>query len=294
MIALLLLLAFASPLMAHDGVANPDDVWTHWNTNPLLLALLLLALSLFQRGAITYRLSTGRKIAFIVAILVFFLALISPLDSLSAALFSAHMVQHLLLMLVAAPLWIISRPLAPFLRALPLSWAQELGKLMQHPAIQNLWHYLSHISTAFFLHLMALWLWHLPFLYELALKNPIAHALEHASFFLTAALFFWAIYKSKKAAIRILSVFLLMMASGLLGALMTFAKTAWYAGHSAYTSWWGLTALEDQQLAGLLMWIPSGFIYVLIAALLLASWIATVEAGMLKREEVWAKEVSDG
>jgi putative membrane protein len=293
LLSLFLLGCFAAPVLAHDGIARPADIWTQWNTNPVLLTLLLLPLALFQRGAKTYSLMNWRKIAFIGAIFTLFLALISPLDSLSAALFSAHMIQHLLLILLAAPLWIISRPLAPFLRALPFSWRQKLGTMMQRPLIQRLWHSLSHISTALVLHLLALWLWHLPLLYELALQNPLAHALEHASFFLTAALFCWAIYSSPASGFRVLSIFLLMMASGLLGALMTFTNKPWYLAHSAYTRLWGLSPLEDQQLAGLLMWIPPGFVYVLIAALLLASWIATVEKRTLKREATWAKEMSD-
>ena len=294
-LSILLLAFFAAPLLAHDGgVASPDDVWMHWSTNPLLLAGLLLAFALFKRGAERYPVMKWRKAAFFGAILVLFIALLSPLDSISAALFSAHMIQHLLLILLAAPLWILSRPLAPVLRALPLAWSRDIGGIIQKPLLRKLWRFMSRHSSAFFLHVFALWIWHLPVLYELALANPFVHALEHASFFLTAALFWWSIYSIRDYGARLLSVFLVMMASGLLGALMTFANSPWYLGHSAYTGLWGLSPLEDQQLAGLLMWIPPGFIYVLIAAFLLAAWINSVEQSVLKRERLWAKELNDG
>jgi putative membrane protein len=294
-IAVLTLLSFfANPLLAHDGVATPADLWAHWNTNPLLLGALLIPLLLFKRGSGTYPLLNWRKLAFIAGIAILMLALISPLDALSGALFSAHMIQHLLLILIAAPLLILSRPLAPFLRALPASWARTPGILIQKPFIQRIWRQLSSNTTALFLHILALWLWHLPALYSLALLNPVVHALEHASFFLTAALFWWAIYRSNDYAPRVLSVFIVMMASSLLGALMTFATQPWYPEHEPYTSAWGLNALEDQQLAGLFMWIPPGFIYVLIAAFILAAWINSVERKTLERERRLAKEIRDG
>jgi putative membrane protein len=253
----------------------------------------LLAIALFVRGSEGYAMSQWRKAAFITAILGMVVALISPLDAMSAALFSAHMLQHLLLMLLAAPLWILSRPIAPLLRALPLAWAHQIGVFLQRPILQKLWQRLSHLGSALFLHLFALWIWHLPMLYELALVNGFAHALEHASFFGTAALFFQALYRSADFGLRLLSVFVVMMASGLLGALMTFANSVWYSAHAAYSALWGLSPLEDQQLAGLFMWIPPGFIYVLLAALLLAAWINHVEARTLQQERLLAKELSD-
>jgi putative membrane protein len=291
---LLLSLLLAAPVAAHDGVAIPEDVWTHWNTNPLLLASLLLPLGLFMRGIEQYRIGQWRKASFFAGIFVVFLALISPLDSLSAALFSAHMVQHLLLILLAAPLLILSRPTAPILRALPRSWAKAFGGLITNSLLQAIWQQLSTLGMAVFLHLLALALWHLPVLYGLGLLNPFAHFLEHASFFLTAMLFWWAIYHTKDYGFRILAIFVVMMASGLLGALMSFTKTAWYPEHAAFTNAWGLRPLEDQQLAGLFMWIPPSLVYVLAAALLLAAWIGSVEAQMQKRQSLLVKEASDG
>jgi putative membrane protein len=289
----LLSLLIAAPVAAHDGVASPDDVWTHWNTNPLLLTSLLLPLGLFMRGAENYPIGQWRKAAFIAGILVIMLALISPLDSLSAALFSAHMVQHLLLILLAAPLLILSRPTAPILRALPRAWAKSFAWLFTNSLLQTILQQLSKLGVAVFLHLAALALWHLPALYGLGLLNSFAHVLEHASFFLTAMLFWWAIYQPKDYGFRILAIFVVMMASGLLGALMSFTKTAWYPEHAAFTPAWGLSPLEDQQLAGLFMWIPPSLVYVLAAALLLAAWIGSVEETMQKRKRILAKEASD-
>src|SRR5690606_35905660 len=126
------------------------------------------------------------------------------------------------------------------------------------PSVRTGWQWLTRPTIAVILHIFALWIWHVPGLYSAALEYPVIHVLEHASFFLTAALFWWMIARSDGYGARVLCAFIVMMASGLLGALMTFAHESWYVDHAAFVDAWGLTLLEDQQLAGLLMWIPAG------------------------------------
>jgi putative membrane protein len=281
-ITLAILLFLNIPAFAHSGgVAVPDDVWTHWNFEPLLLASLLLSLALYVRGMVVYPIARWRKLCFVAGITVLFIALVSPLEAMSTALFSAHMVQHLLLILVVAPLLTVSRPLAPVLRALPRAMQKSIGNLIQKPALQQF----NSSLNVFMLNLAALAFWHLPTFYEAAFTSDGIHALEHASFLLAAAL--------KNYGARILLVFAVMMTSGLLGALMSFASTPWYSHHADYVGAWGLSLLEDQQLAGMFMWIPPGIVYALTAALVLAAWLSTVERNTLERERRWAKEGSD-
>jgi putative membrane protein len=279
---LLFLLLNTRLTLAHEGGAIPADVWTHWNTDPLLLIGLLLPLALYLRGTWTYPVAHWRTAAFITGIGTLFIALISPLEAMSGSLFSAHMIQHLLLVLVAAPLLVLSRPTAPVLRGLPVRWRKAAGNTARIPVIHKLWTSLTRPVTASSLHLMALWLWHVPALYSAAIAYEALHILEHASFFLTAALFWWSIQSAGQHGVRVLAVFGVMMASGLLGALMTFARSAWYSDHAAYVSAWGLTLLEDQQLAGMFMWIPAGFVYVVTAGVILGAWLNSVEQRLVK------------
>jgi len=127
-------------------------------------------------------------------------------------------------------------------------------------------------------HAVAIWVWHMPGPYQLALASPFAHALEHASFLGTALLLWSAVLKPHGArregwAAGILVLLATAMHTGALGALLVFARTPWYPAQGAGAAAWGLTALEDQQLAGLIMWIPGGFIYLIASSALFLGWI---------------------
>lgn len=290
---LLLLVLMPPTALAHEGGAIPADVWTHWNTDPLMLTALLLPLYLYLRGAATYPVARWRTLAFTGGLAVLFVGLISPLDVMGGTLFSGHMLQHLLFMLVAAPLLVSSRPLPSLLRGLPSAWRKTYGKLAHAPSVQKLWTKLARPVPVAGLHIIIVWVWHIPGLYSVALNQPIIHALQHFTFFATALLFWWMIFHTDHYVARILAVFAVMMTTGLLGALMTFATTSWYDDHGTYASAWGLTVLEDQQLAGLFMWIPPGVFYVLVAGVLLGGWLNTVEAKVRARERQLIKEMSD-
>jgi cytochrome c oxidase assembly factor CtaG len=276
---------------AHEGGAIPSDVWTHWNLDPMILIALLLPLYLYQRGTATYRIARWRTGMFVAGMGTLAVALLSPLDSISHALFSGHMTQHLLLILVAAPLLVLSQPLAPILRGLPIGWGKGLGGKFHR--ILPLESQLTHPLTALILHLAALWVWHLPGLYSAALDNPLIHALEHNTFFITALLFWTSLRRTSDYGGRLLSAFSLMMGSGLLGALLTFSRSPWYNDHIQTLGAWGLTPLSDQQLAGVVMWIPMGTVYVVTAALLLAAWLQSVERRVTEREHKLLEEMRD-
>lgn len=258
---------------AHDGGAVPSDVWTHWNLSPLMLICLLVPAGLYIRGALTYRVEPRRTALFIAGLLMLAVAFISPIDALSSTLFSAHMVQHLVLVIAAAPLLVWSAPGPPMLRGVPRRWRRPVGLFLVHPSAQALWRQFARPLPAFGLHVAAMLLWHAPPLYDAALVSPLLHTLEHASFFVSAALFWWTVAYSEQFGARVLSVFGVMMVSGGLGALMTFSQSVWYGGHTAYVAAWGLTGLQDQQLAGMLMWVPAGALYVAAVAGLIGDWL---------------------
>jgi putative membrane protein len=275
---------------AHVGQPlAPPDLWTAWSFEPLVVLCLLLSGWLYLRGVRLLWRSAGpaRGIqlweagAFAAGWLVLALALISPLHRLGGVLFSAHMAQHELLMVAAAPLLVLGRPIVPFLWALPISWRRALGAWAGTGSINTAWTFLTLPLVAWSLHAIAIWLWHAPALYQATLSSESVHTLQHVSFLGTALLFWWTVLRGKEGRIgrptAVLSLFTTSVHTTLLGALLAFSTTQWYPLYASSTTPWGLTPLEDQQLAGLIMWVPAGLAYLLATLLIVASWLG--EAG---------------
>jgi cytochrome c oxidase assembly factor CtaG len=213
--------------------------------------------------------------------LALFIALVSPLHALGSILFSAHMAQHEVLILIAAPLLVLGRPLAPFLWVLPREEREAAGHWIQAPPVARAWRFLTAPLAVWILHGLALWIWHLPALYQAALRDEFLHALQHLSFFGSAALFWWALIHGRFGRLgygaAVLWVFTTSLHSGVLGALLTFAPRLWYPIYQARTGEWGLSALEDQQLAGLIMWVPAGALFIVLGLGLFAAWLGEAE-----------------
>lgn len=250
----------------------------------LLLATVLYLWgvgALWQRVGANHGVRYWQVVSFLGGIMTVLVALVSPLDALSEALFSAHMVQHLLLLLVAPPLFVLSRPWATLLWAFPRPVRHRLGRWQRSKPVQHGWLILTLPALVWSLNTVVLWLWHTPTFYQAAVVNDFVHALEHISFLLTATLFWWTmIYPHagrRYYGMSLLYIFLTALQGGLLGALLTFSSTLWYPVYAPFTTPWGLTPLADQQLAGLIMWIPSGILYLLAAALLFIIWLAVLE-----------------
>lgn len=271
--ALVLLLPRAA--YAHPGRApEPHDLWQSWTFPPVVVIGLALGAWCYARGvrALWRRAGTGRGVpgwraaSFAGGLAAVAVALLSPVDRVASALFSVHMVQHLLLVLVAAPLIVLGEPLAVTMWALPVRARRAVARAWRRaPMASALWLALRHPATAWSLHVVALWLWHAPRLYDAALGDNGVHELEHASFFLTALLFWMAPFDRHRHRLGLGAASLYLFAAGLqgtiLGALMTLARHPLYQAHLETTARWGLTPLEDQQLAGLIMWIPAGLVY---------------------------------
>lgn len=275
-------------ILAHRGQPlAPHDLWTAWHADPLLIGLIVLAWWTYQRGrARGGRADPRRDRAFAAALVVTAIALLSPLDAMSGALASAHMVQHVLLMLVAAPLFAFSAPVSRLLQGSPVGLRRFPGRarrvLRVGPPVRRLG---SHPAAVVLLFVVTLWFWHAADVYDAALAFPAVHAIEHLTFVMAAVLF-WRVVVGGREGRRVpgglafLLVFGVSMASVLLSLLMTFATEAWYDGYATTTAPWGLTPLEDQQLAGVLMWVPSGLLYIGVAIAVFAAWLRdAAEAG---------------
>ena len=214
------------------------------------------------------------------------LALVSPVDALGSALFSGHMVQHLLLVLIAAPLLVLGAAHRALAWSLPRNLRGPAGRWWARARLPGaLRRVLGNAAVVTALHAVALWAWHAPVLYEAALWHEGWHALEHASFFVTAVVFWWMIVhraRGRRAGIAVLAIFFTAMHSGILGAFLSLSSTAWYLGHGATVGQWGLTLLEDQQLAGLIMWIPASLVYIGAALAVLSRWLRESHAGTVE------------
>jgi putative membrane protein len=290
----LILFAPTPAALAHPSTpTTPSITWTTWNWNPWVVGSLILLACLYLRGRRALRHTAARErgvhhresVAFWSGWCALGIALVSPLHALGAVLFSAHMIQHEVLMLVAAPLLVLGRPLPLFLRVLPLPWRRQLGKLGK--SLRGSWRVLTHPLVAWALHAAALWVWHIPRLFQATLTGELAHAWQHLSFFGTALYFWWALLYGHQElqgyGVAVLVVFTTALHSGLLGALLTFAPTPWYPAYAHTTAAWGLTPLEDQQLGGLVMWIPAGVVYMLAALALGAGWLRAIERQMRRQ-----------
>jgi putative membrane protein len=208
-------------------------------------------------------------------------ALVSPLDRLSDILFSAHMAQHELLMVVAAPLLVLGRPFLPVLWALPAPARDAVGAWVRHPAVRGTWGWITAPFAVLALHATAVWVWHAPLLFEAALRSETVHAFQHLCFFWTAALFWWSMvqggYGRLGYGLAVLFVFATAVHTSVLGALLTFASVLWYPMYAGRSADWGVPALQDQQLAGLYMWVPSGLTFLVLGLALFAAWIGEAE-----------------
>ncbi len=276
------------PVAAHAAAPpTPADLLRAWSPEPWVLLCVGVSAFAYRRGmrAAWARAGVGRGVrdrdawAFLAGLGVLLVALVSPVDALGAALFSGHMFQHMLLIGVAAPLLVLGRPVVAFVWALPREGRILAGSWMRRSPARRSWALLSHPATAWTLHAVALWAWHAPALYARTLDSDGVHAAQHASFLGTAVLFWWVLAKSgtrARRAMGVLYLFTTAVVTGALGALLTFAPAPLYA--TAYppeaTGAWGLTPLEDQQLAGLVMWIPGGILYAGAALHLLGRLLA--------------------
>jgi cytochrome c oxidase assembly factor CtaG len=228
----------------------------------LTVSLLVLAGGLYAAGLrrLWRRAGKGRGVGLTQAALFYAgcavaaAALLGPLHHAAERLLWAHMVQHELLMVVAAPMIVLGRPVETWIWGLPAGWrsAIHVPKIFSDP------------TFAWSVHAAAIWVWHAPGLFEAALANPWLHVAQHASFFATALVFWWSLLApSHRHLAGIASLFTTMLHTGALGALMALARGPWYPGFT----------LEDQQLAGLVMWVPAGLAYPLAALFIGSQWL---------------------
>lgn len=207
-----------------------------------------------------------RPIAFSAGTGLAIAVVLPPLEHLAEDLVSAHMVQHVTLILICAPLIALARPVETLLRGIPTRGRKIIGRWRRTARLTpTTTGRMTRPLVVWLVYALTIWFWHGAAAYELATESLWVHILEHAVF-LGAALAFWSAVlvpsrKSASGGFRILMVFTTAFHSVLLGALLTFSDTPWYQSYAESTVALGLDPLSDQRLAGLLMWIPGGLVY---------------------------------
>lgn len=284
-IVLLLVLLSCRPALAHGG--TDDGSAFGWNFDPWIVVPLSITFMLYAVGYIRLR-SQARNSAISLDLsaalyaagwLLLVSALVTPLHELGEVSFTAHMIEHEIVMAVAAPLLVLARPMAALLWGLPDRLSRTLARASKSGPVRKCWALVSSGATATLLHDAAIWGWHAPPMFDATVGAPVLHRLQHLSFFLTALIFWRAVLWKSSHGVAAWHLFVTMLHTSLLGALIALAPTVLYEAQTLEAARFGMTPLEDQQLAGILMWVPAGTIYAGAALYMLARCISRSAAG---------------
>lgn len=278
---------FSLPLLPplHVGGPEPTAPWfTHWVLDPRIAVFVFGVTALYlawigplnrRRPGVAERMTTrGEVVCFLTGSVVALIALGPPLDDWSDYfLVSAHMAQHLLLMLVVAPLWLLGIP----------GWVYM--PLTRHPVTRKIGDVLTSWLPCAIIPAAAVVLWHVPFMYDAALNHPMIHALEH-QIFLIAAFFLWWPLLSKvpewprlSPPLQCLHLFAQTIPGGIVGAFLAYADGGLYKPYlRASVRPWGLSLKTDQEIAGVLMWVGANMFFLLLITVIFLRWATREEA----------------
>ena len=256
---------------------SASAVFLSWPIHPLSVALLLVMALVYWRGWMRRRQllhgsrDFNRLWAFLGGLFALFLALDSPLDTFDSLFLSAHMAQHLLLMMIAPPLLLLGQPTLPLLRGLPKAFVKEaLGPFLTSHPLRRFSEFLTAMPVAWLLFALSTILWHIPLFYELALRSPAWHGVEHASFLWTGILFWWPLIwqgpgKSRWPEWAAIPYLLFSdIVNTALSAFFIFSGKVLYPSYNTIRIS-GFSATDDQALAGAIMWVPGSIVYLLPA-----------------------------
>ena len=255
---------------------------------------VVLAGAVYARGLRATRrpMAWWRVLAFFLGLAAIVIALASGLQLLAGDLFSVHMLQHMLLTVVAAPLLLVGAPVRPLLRGLPAAVrAGVVRPLAGSSLVRGLLHVLRHPLVAVAIYVGGLYLWHWPALYDAAVENEPLHVLEHTHFFL-GALLFWSVVidplpfrGTLPYAARIPYLLVAGAAQNtLLGGLLSFSTRVFYAHYEVAAALRGVDPLTDQRVGGAIMWVPGDTIFLVAASVAFFQWLEQEEREQRRRE----------
>ncbi len=281
----LLQLSWAVPAVhANGGIEPGQSILAAWNWNPLPSLLLLIAAYLYLNGLSNWArpshpISRWQKASFFTGLFVIFIALQSPLDNLGEHLLSFHQLQHFLLRMLGPLLVLLGAPLTPVLRGLPPWVLQGLVRpTVRHSLARAIYDKLTNPVISVGIFMGVLYLWQFPGGLNLALRNEFVHALMHITMLSSGFIFYWAVIDPKPHrsrvhyGVRVLYLGLIVLPNTILGAVITFSKGIIYTGYEDVYRPFGMSALTDQQLGGLLLWVPGDMMSILVAGIVMIMW----------------------
>ncbi|HEU5196643.1 MAG TPA: cytochrome c oxidase assembly protein [Methylomirabilota bacterium] len=267
--------------------ASPEVSLLTWTLPPAVVAPAVVAGALYLRGwtlaasRMPERFGAGRRAAGVAGLAVILVALCSPIDALGHQLLLAHMIQHLLLMMVAPPLLWLGAPVAPLLLGLPLPLRRSVAGALARPAVRRVTHALADPRVAWIAFVVVLWAWHAPALYDRALRSEGWHHAQHVCF-LAAGLLFWRpVILAWPARLgwprwaMIPYVALAELQNSALAAILTFSGRTLYPAYESVPHALSLSPVEDQAIAGVIMWIPGSLPFLLAVLWLVLTAIRT-------------------
>jgi len=286
-VTVLAMLTTLPTLTTLAAIPVPRTIWTHWNFDPVLLLLLVLAVTVYLRGFMRIAawrrypqgVLRGRAIAYLTGIVALIVALVSPLDRLTTAVLWAHMAQYMVLTVIASLLLVVAHPTSVLLRGLPPAWSRAVRHWMWHaPAVRATRTTLANAYVIAAVDIAALIVWHVPIIYQAAVRYEPLHLLEVASFLVSGLLFWWAVRNPaaspKMGYGRVLGCFAITSVASLaLGLVLFGSHTILYPVYLDRTAAWGLSPRGDQQLAGVILGVTPELFDVLTFIVILARWV---------------------
>jgi cytochrome c oxidase assembly factor CtaG len=267
-------------------------VFQSWTFDPWIIIPLLLAATIYLRGwwqlnrRLPQRFGVWRLIAFQGGLLTLFLALASPLHALAELLLQFHMIQHLLLMMVVPPLFWLGAPTQPLLRGLPRSVLQHVLRLLfASTALQRINHTLTHPLFCLLAFTVSNVVWHVPSLYELALRSEFWHEVQHIFFLGTGMLFWRPVIQPWPSASQwprwtmIPYLLLADLQNTALSAFLIFSERILYPTYANVPRLWNLSVIDDQAAAGVIMWVPGSVIFLVPVGLLVIRLLEAPRTG---------------
>ena len=270
------------------------DFLQYWEEAPFVLLFLMIVGSCYLVGKIRLEKRIRRRgvgnsstITFWGGLIALILALVSPISVYAEDLFFMHMVQHILLIMVAAPLLLLANPMKTLIWAFPKGIRKFMGQRLNSQGVIRRILALSVMPVvSWFVFAVCVWLWHSPSAYNAALENVIVHLFEHITIFVAGVILWWAVIGPAPIRsylpypLRCLYILAALVQNTILGAMLTFAEAPLYSYYGNAPAHWGITTDYDQQLGGIIMWIPGGMMYLAALIILFFMWVKREDSSM--------------
>lgn len=285
-------------------------ILSSWNWRIEVIIVLAFAGTFFTAGwwRLRQRQRRGQlakawqPVSYSIGLLVIALALLSPIDALGSQLFLMHMIQHLLLIMVAPPLLLLTNPMPFMLWGIPGSWRLRVGRgigrlLHRHSPVRKNLRLITSPGVLWLIWVILIFGWHDPTLYNAALQNNFVHDIEHLSFFTAGMVFWWhvtgagpRIHKQPPLLGRIAFVIGAIPPNMLTGVVLAFATEPIYTFYTAVPRLWNISVLDDQRLGGIIMWVPGSMMYIIAALVLIAQMLANEDKKTIMPESKWGSD----